>query len=464
MFALGVGMKHIAIVGTLVSVGLVSPQARALSTFSCEVSKETGYVQGSSFEIKVVSVDGKLVERNTANAYYFMAKAAAKDGVQISVVSGFRTMAQQQYLYNCYVNCACNSCNLAAVPGYSNHQSGSALDVNTSSPGVYAWLDQHASAFGFVRTVPSEAWHWEYKGKLPVGGPCGTLKAELRDAWSDAQPDQSGDADYIACSGEQFRMWFELKNIGTARWADLGGDGWYVGERMKLEPVGGETDLLTGLERVRLTKNANDNVRPKAWGGTPGEACNNKPKCRRTVFTDEGLLATAPDEPGIYTSKWQLRDRTPVTNKSFGPKMKLTFRVESCATPHEPDPEPEQPRPDDATQNDRFGSNHESDLAGPHGGDSSCTAHPATPPRRPPGLVGHARARRGAWADDAERWRYDRACDPLGVGRSGCRTRARFRGRDLRVGRLQRRSVHLRAGRARRLSAGHGLLERRRLP
>ena len=51
--------------------------------------------------------------------------------MNLKVVSGFRTMAEQTYFYNCHVNCNCNNCNLAAKPGYSNHQSGHALDLNT---------------------------------------------------------------------------------------------------------------------------------------------------------------------------------------------------------------------------------------------------------------------------------------------------------------------------------------------
>jgi hypothetical protein len=81
-------------------------------------------------------------------------------------------MAQQRYLYACYVNCNCNSCNLAAEPGYSNHQSGEALDLNTAASGVYSWLVNNASRYGFYRTVPSEPWHWEFFGP-PIGvGPC----------------------------------------------------------------------------------------------------------------------------------------------------------------------------------------------------------------------------------------------------------------------------------------------------
>jgi hypothetical protein len=118
-------------------------------------------------------VDGKPVEVATANAYYVMAQAAAAAGVNIAINSGFRTMSEQEYLYGCYINCSCNSCNLAAKPGYSNHQSGHALDLNTSAGGVYNWLEANGAAYGFSRTVPSEPWHWEWWGGGPGGGPCG---------------------------------------------------------------------------------------------------------------------------------------------------------------------------------------------------------------------------------------------------------------------------------------------------
>ncbi len=147
-----------------------------VGAIDCFEKQDTGYVKGNPFTITVVTVDGKPVEKNTANAYYVMQQAAAADGVNIKVVSGFRTMSEQQYLYNCYVNCNCNNCNLAAKPGYSNHQSGHALDLNSSSPGVYTWLNQNGGAFGFEETVQGEPWHWEWWGGGPGGGPCGSCE------------------------------------------------------------------------------------------------------------------------------------------------------------------------------------------------------------------------------------------------------------------------------------------------
>ena len=155
------------------SLDFSAPVDPTVEAISCAPSKGTGYVDGTPFEIDLVTVDGKPVEIDTANAFHVMQQAAAAQGVGISVVSGFRTMQEQQYLYGCYVNCSCNSCNLAAKPGYSNHQSGHALDLNTKAPGVLDWLNAHGAAYGFSRTVPSEPWHWEWWGGGPGGGACG---------------------------------------------------------------------------------------------------------------------------------------------------------------------------------------------------------------------------------------------------------------------------------------------------
>ena len=126
-----------------------------------------GYSHGSSFTIRVVDADSHPIEEKTAGAYAEMQRAAENDGVALRIVSGFRTNAQQQALYDSYL---AGTGNLAARPGYSNHQSGHALDLNTSASGVYTWLQNHAASFGFKRTVPSEIWHWEYWGPGVSGG------------------------------------------------------------------------------------------------------------------------------------------------------------------------------------------------------------------------------------------------------------------------------------------------------
>jgi hypothetical protein len=143
----------------LVPPGVIDPDDLN-QTSSCH--RVTGYRSGHKMNICVTTIDGKYVEVNTARAYLRMRKAARKVGVTMHVVSGFRSMASQRYLYHCYKTKKCNGGNLAAVPGYSNHQSGHALDLNTSARGVYSYLANHGKAYGFRRTVPSEKWHWEH--------------------------------------------------------------------------------------------------------------------------------------------------------------------------------------------------------------------------------------------------------------------------------------------------------------
>jgi len=121
----------------------------------------TGYQGGQKVKVKVVEVGGAEVEVRTAKAFKIMARAARKAGIELAVRSGFRTHAKQARLYRQYRRGAGN---LAARPGYSQHESGRALDLVITQEKTYRWLIAHASEFGFHRTVRGEPWHWEYLG------------------------------------------------------------------------------------------------------------------------------------------------------------------------------------------------------------------------------------------------------------------------------------------------------------
>ncbi len=143
-----------------------SSEDALISSVDCTRVKQTAYDQGRPYSIDVIKIGTKPTSLATGHAFLKMQKAANAAGVSLAVNSGFRTMAEQQHLYHCYQTGSCNNGNLAARPGYSNHQNGRALDLSTSS-----WLASNAARFGFKRTVPSEAWHYEFFGADP-GGPC----------------------------------------------------------------------------------------------------------------------------------------------------------------------------------------------------------------------------------------------------------------------------------------------------
>jgi LAS superfamily LD-carboxypeptidase LdcB len=120
-----------------------------------------GYRNGKALDLEVSDVDGVPVEVTTAHAFIVMRDAAAEAGVYLQAWSGFRTNEKQAELYQAWKDGVGNP---AAKPGYSNHQSGRALDINLLGvpPETFAWLTKNAARFGFRRTVPSEPWHWEY--------------------------------------------------------------------------------------------------------------------------------------------------------------------------------------------------------------------------------------------------------------------------------------------------------------
>ncbi|MCC6645808.1 MAG: VCBS repeat-containing protein [Polyangiaceae bacterium] len=195
--------------------------SRELVSYSCAEHTDTGYTNGNAFTITVVTVDGEPVEVETANAFLTMAKAAESSGIDLRINSGFRTMAEQQYLYDCFINQNCNNGNKAAPPGYSNHQSGHALDLNTGG-GALGWLNANAAAYGWEPTVPGEDWHWEWWGGGNPQRYCGcTAGSEVCDG-KDNDCDGATDEDEVC---EQERLIELPVAYAPPETTDVNGDG-----------------------------------------------------------------------------------------------------------------------------------------------------------------------------------------------------------------------------------------------
>ncbi|MBS2013928.1 MAG: D-alanyl-D-alanine carboxypeptidase family protein [Deltaproteobacteria bacterium] len=139
------------------------------SGVSCKTTTEKAYANGSPYSIQIITVGGKKMSKPAGHAFLKLQAAADKAGANISISSGFRTMAEQQYFWNCYQTKKCNGGNKAARPGYGPHQRAEAVDITPSSS---AWLQKNAARFGFIPgTVAGEPWHFKFTGKDP-GGPC----------------------------------------------------------------------------------------------------------------------------------------------------------------------------------------------------------------------------------------------------------------------------------------------------
>jgi D-alanyl-D-alanine carboxypeptidase len=107
--------------------------------------------------------------------------------IDVTVSSGYRSIASQQKVYNQWVSNvgAANANQYAALPGFSEHHLGTAFDLLTNENGhttvpsfentrLGKWLKANAFRYGFVMSYPKgmqqitgynfEPWHWRYVG------------------------------------------------------------------------------------------------------------------------------------------------------------------------------------------------------------------------------------------------------------------------------------------------------------
>lgn len=117
-----------------------------------------GYKRGKPVTIEVVDVGWAELELRTARSFLAMQQAAAAEGIELWVRSGFRTHESQTRLYLAW---RAGWGNKAARPGHLIHQLGRALDLGASEGG-WDWIARHARRFGFKRTVRGEPRHFEY--------------------------------------------------------------------------------------------------------------------------------------------------------------------------------------------------------------------------------------------------------------------------------------------------------------
>lgn len=143
------------------------------------------YRGGKPVEITVCQFYGVWAAKATAYDFLMMRSAAAKDGVNLAVNSAFRTQEEQRVLYIERMDPATGlerpgSPGPAAPPGFSNHQTGIALDIDVDMTkgdraaenfsAKFLWLREHGATYGFDNEeVPSEPWHWRHKSDVIVG-------------------------------------------------------------------------------------------------------------------------------------------------------------------------------------------------------------------------------------------------------------------------------------------------------
>lgn len=124
--------------------------------------------------------------RPAYEAYYQMKQAATRQGASFVPTSSYRSFDLQITSYTDWyrtLGSVERANEVSALPGYSEHQLGLAVDFRAGgcalecfrSTSAYKWLRTHAHEYGFIERYPrgkedvtgygAEAWHWRYVGE-----------------------------------------------------------------------------------------------------------------------------------------------------------------------------------------------------------------------------------------------------------------------------------------------------------
>lgn len=146
-----------------------------------------GYEPSDLRTLNVTEGSGYYLRDEAATALENMFAAALKDGVTLLPASAYRSQAYQEPLYNGYVQQygKDEADTISSRPGYSDHQTGLAIDIADHDRATVftadmentpegKWLYEHAHEYGFVLRYPKgkdaitgytfEPWHYRYIG------------------------------------------------------------------------------------------------------------------------------------------------------------------------------------------------------------------------------------------------------------------------------------------------------------
>ena len=136
-------------------------------------------------DIKYYYGDAKKIRSEAYNAFINMWNAAYQDGIYLIIISGYRSAAHQKEVYDEYQQQKGTKYadSIAARAGYSEHQTGLALDIYSKDctsqskfheSKAYQWLINNSYKFGFILRYPKdkqnitgynyESWHYRYLG------------------------------------------------------------------------------------------------------------------------------------------------------------------------------------------------------------------------------------------------------------------------------------------------------------
>ena len=180
----------------------------------------------SSYVPKLVPLTGLgsgSLAPEAAESFSAMVMAAKEDGISLRSKSAYRSYSTQKTIYNRNLSQYSQSFTdtFSARPGYSEHQTGLALDINSASmldhferTPAYAWLQEHCAQYGFILRYPEgkdaitgyrfEPWHYRYVG-TEIAAVCMEEGLTLEEYFA-AQPSGWGEAPAILWEGQALTL------------------------------------------------------------------------------------------------------------------------------------------------------------------------------------------------------------------------------------------------------------------
>jgi Transglycosylase SLT domain/D-alanyl-D-alanine carboxypeptidase/Putative Flp pilus-assembly TadE/G-like len=119
--------------------------------------------EGGGYAGPLAYRQGKPMRPDVAAAFDRLAAAARGGGIELIVISGYRSDAEQARLFAQHPDP-----HWVAPPGHSLHRYATELDLGP--PAAYGWLARNAPRFHFVKRYGWEPWHFGY-GLNPRSAP-----------------------------------------------------------------------------------------------------------------------------------------------------------------------------------------------------------------------------------------------------------------------------------------------------
>lgn len=124
----------------------------------------------------------KALNETLENRFRTAQASATKEGVNLQITSGYRSIERQRFLFDQAVQKYGSykaAAKWVAPPEISHHPLGLAIDVNyPNDPKAAKWLEVNGYKFGLCRVFKNEWWHFE--GNIAPGWKCPKLLKDAR--------------------------------------------------------------------------------------------------------------------------------------------------------------------------------------------------------------------------------------------------------------------------------------------